>query len=104
MRHDLSGTEGSDLSDTVESMARMTATDAARSFSDLLNRVAAGEEIEVTRNGATVAVIGPTRARLVSAARFRELVSSAPHPDQDFADDVRDLREAVRPPEDPWAS
>jgi prevent-host-death family protein len=82
----------------------MTATDAARSFSELLNRVAAGEEIEVTRNGATVAVIGPTRARLVSAVRFRELMDSAPHPDEGFADDVRSLREAVAPPEDPWAS
>jgi prevent-host-death family protein len=82
----------------------MTATDAARSFSELLNRVAAGEEIEVTRNGATVAVIGPTRARLVSAARFRELMDSAPHPDQDFADDVRSLKDTVGPPEDRWAS
>jgi hypothetical protein len=30
-------------------MVRMTATDAARSFSELLDRVANGEEIEVTR-------------------------------------------------------
>lgn len=36
----------------------MTATDAARCFSEVLNRVAAGEEIEVTRSEAPVAVIG----------------------------------------------
>ena len=42
----------------------MTATDAARGFSDVLNRVAAGEEVEVVRNGAPVAVIGPPKARL----------------------------------------
>jgi antitoxin (DNA-binding transcriptional repressor) of toxin-antitoxin stability system len=59
-------------------MARMTATQAARSFSDVLNRVGAGEEVEVTRSGAPVAVIGPPKARTVSAERFRELIASAP--------------------------
>ena len=41
----------------------MTATDAARSFSEVLNRVTAGEEIEVIRSGAPVAVISPPKAR-----------------------------------------
>jgi antitoxin (DNA-binding transcriptional repressor) of toxin-antitoxin stability system len=85
-------------------MARMTATDAARAFSDVLNRVAAGEEIEVTRSGAPVAVIGPPKARLVSAERFRELIESAPAPDADFADDVRALRATIAPPGEPWPS
>lgn len=83
---------------------RMTATEAARSFSDVLNRVAAGEEFEVTRSGAPVAVIGPPTGRLVSAERFRELMASAPRPDADFADDVRRLRETVDPPVTPWPS
>ena len=85
-------------------MARMTATQAARSFSDVLNRVAAGEEIEVTRNGAPIAVIAPPRARRVSAERFRELVASAPRPDEDFANDVQALRDRVGPPADAWPS
>jgi prevent-host-death family protein len=85
-------------------MARMTATEAARGFSDLLNRVAAGEEIEVTRSGAPVAVIGPVNARLVSAARFRELIASAPRPDEDFVEDVRAIRDSVGPPPEPWPS
>ena len=85
-------------------MARMTATDAARSFSDLLNRVAAGEEIELTRSGAPVAVIAPPKSRLLSAERFRELIEAAPPPDEDFADDVRALRKAVGPPAEPWPS
>ncbi len=85
-------------------MARLSATSAARNFSDLLNRVAAGEEIEITRSGATVAVIAPPRARLVSAERFRALLDSGPPVDARFADDVRDAvadldRIAVR---DPW--
>lgn len=82
----------------------MTATDAARSFSDLLNRVAAGEEIEVTRSGAPVAVIGPPTARLISADRFRELIASAPAPDDEFAADLRALRATIEPPVPPWPS
>jgi antitoxin (DNA-binding transcriptional repressor) of toxin-antitoxin stability system len=85
-------------------MSRMTATEAARSFSDVLNRVAAGDEIEVTRSGAPVAVIGPPNARVVSAERFRELIATAPRPDADFASDVRAAREAVAPPEPSWPS
>ena len=85
-------------------MTRMTATAAARSFSELLNRVAAGEEIALTRSGAEVAVISPPKSRLMSAERFRELIATAPVPDQRFLDDVRAARESVGPPEDAWQS
>ena len=85
-------------------MTRLTATAVARNFSEVLNRVAAGEEIEITRSGATVAVIAPPRARLVSAERFRALVSSGPPVDARFADDVRravsDLDRIAE--HDPW--
>ena len=82
----------------------MTATDAARSFSDLLNRVADGEEIEITRSGASVAVISPPRGKLISAVRFRELIAAAPAPDTRFIDDVKAIRESVAAPEDPCPS
>jgi prevent-host-death family protein len=82
----------------------MTATEAARSFSEVLNRVAAGEEIEVTRNGAPVAVIAPPHARTLSAERFRRLLAAAPSPDPEFADDIRALRRSLPAPGDPWAS
>lgn len=82
----------------------MTATEAARSFSDVLNRVASGEVVEVTRSGAPVAVIGPPRARLISAERFRALIASAPEPDDAFARDLRSARESVGPPGEPWPS
>lgn len=85
-------------------MARMTATDAARSFSELLTRVAGGEEIELTRSGAAVAVISPPKSHLLSAERFRDLIASAPAPDPDFADDVRGVRQSAGPPEDAWPS
>jgi prevent-host-death family protein len=82
----------------------MTATEVARAFSEVLNRVAAGEEVEVTRSGAPIAVIAPPKARLMSAERFRSLVASAPRPDEDFAGDVRAAREHLGPPSDPWPS
>lgn len=85
-------------------MIRLTATEASRSFSDVLNRVSAGEEVEVTRSGAPIAIIGPATTRLLSADRFRELIASAPRPDGAFADDVRALRAAVGPPDEPWPS
>jgi antitoxin (DNA-binding transcriptional repressor) of toxin-antitoxin stability system len=82
----------------------MTATEAARSFSEVLNRAAGGEEIELTRSGAPVAVIGPPQARLISAERFRELLATAPRPDADFAEDLRLARASAGPPGDPWPS
>lgn len=85
-------------------MTRMTATETARSFSEVLNRVAAGEEIEVTRSGAEVAVISPPKSRLISPERFRELIATAPPPDEGLLDEVRAARESVGPPEDAWQS
>jgi prevent-host-death family protein len=78
---------------------RLSATEVARRFSEILSRVAAGEEIEVTRAGAPVAVISPAKARVLSAKRFRELVRSAPPVDDHFAEDERTIRRSVGPPE-----
>ena len=85
-------------------MSRVTATEASRSFSEILNRVTAGEEIEITRSGAPVAVIAPPKARVVSAEHFRALIAAAPPLDAGFADDLREIREAVAPPREPWPS
>lgn len=85
-------------------MIRITATEASRSFSDVLNRVAAGEEFEVVRNGAPVAVIsGRRRKRFVSAEELREIVGRGTL-DERYAEDVRAIRRASGPPVDPWAS
>ena len=92
------------VSDYPRAMPRMTATEAARSFSSVLNRVAAGEEVEVTRSGAPVAVIARPKARLISAEGFRELIASAPHPDEDFAEDLRAIRTSAGAPREPWPS
>jgi prevent-host-death family protein len=85
-------------------MTRLSATEVARRFSEVLNRVAAGEEIEVTRGGAPVAVMSPPKTRLLSAQRFRELLAIAPPVDDEFAEDVRQIRREVGVPENPWPS
>ena len=82
----------------------MTATEAARTFSEVLNRVSAGEEIHVVRNGAEVAVISPPSERTISADRFRDVIATAPAVDPEFAQDLRAARESVAAPEDPWPS
>jgi len=82
----------------------MSATETARSFSDVLNRVAAGEEIEITRNGVIVGVVGPPKTRFVSAEQFRELLRSAPAVDDDFATDLRAIRSAAGLPDGEWPS
>ena len=85
-------------------MVKLTATDAARSFSEVLNRVAAGEEFEIVRNGATVAVLSPPKARSLAPGRFHELLRSLPPPDDGFAADLREIRSSVGVDEDPWPS
>lgn len=85
-------------------MARLSATEVARRFSEVLNRVASGEEIEITRAGAAVAVMAPPKRRLLSAERFRELLASAPAVDDEFAEELRTIRRSVGAPESPWPS
>lgn len=49
-------------------------------------------------------MISASKSRLMTAARFRELIATAPAPDAAFADDIRAARESVGPPEDAWQS
>ncbi len=82
----------------------MTATEAARNFSDVLSRVSAGEEIEITRGGLPVAVVSRPKARLVSAERFRELIASLPSVDDEFVHELEEIRASVGPPRSVWPS
>jgi prevent-host-death family protein len=85
-------------------MARLTATEASRNFADVLTRVAAGEEIEVTRGGTPVAVIVQPRPRLLSPSRFAEVLESLPPVDDQFAADVMRARRELGPPRSAWPS
>jgi antitoxin (DNA-binding transcriptional repressor) of toxin-antitoxin stability system len=77
----------------------MTATEAARHFSAVLGRVAAGEEIEVVRNGATVAVIAPPPGS-VAAQYSRDVFAVG----DSFADDLRALEAELKAPPEAWAA
>jgi antitoxin (DNA-binding transcriptional repressor) of toxin-antitoxin stability system len=86
-------------------VTRLTATEVAREFSTVVNRIGAGEEIEVIRNGVPVVEMRPASAgRLVSAAKWRELMGSAPAPDKDFASDIEAARKRVGAPSGEWPS
>jgi antitoxin (DNA-binding transcriptional repressor) of toxin-antitoxin stability system len=84
-------------------MVRMSATEVARNFSAVVNRVGAGEEIEIVRNGAPVAELRrPSRPRRLSGEAWQRFVESLPPVDGDFARDVTEARGSVGPPVDPW--
>jgi len=86
-------------------MLRLTATQVARDFSAVVNRVGAGEEIEVVRNGVPVVEMRPVRGgRIVSAQSWTDLMDSAPSPDDDFARDVEAARKSIGPPNSAWPS
>jgi prevent-host-death family protein len=86
-------------------VVQLSATKVAREFSSILNRVGAGEEVEVVRNGVPVAEMRPARsARTISASRWRELMASAPAVDEDFERDVLGARRDIGPPSGAWPS
>jgi len=86
-------------------MISLTATEVARKFSQVISRVGAGEEVEVVRNGVPIAEMRPARGRqVVSAARWRALMDSAPPIDDDFERDVGAGRETIGPPDAAWPS
>jgi len=79
---------------------QLSATEAARKFADVLDSVeTAGESFVVVRHGRPVATIGPATAgtgrALKAALRIHE-------PDSAWPRELRELREAVGPPSDPW--
>jgi len=86
-------------------MTRLSATEVAREFSAIVNRVGAGEEVEVVRNGVPVVQMRPVSSgHVVSAARWRTLMEDLPSPDDGFAADVEAGREAMGPPAGAWPS
>jgi prevent-host-death family protein len=75
----------------------MTATEAARHFSAVLGRVAAGEEVEIVRDGAPVAVIAPPPG---SRRASRGLLDGG----ASFADDLAALEAELEAPPEAWAA
>ncbi|MEQ9321503.1 MAG: hypothetical protein RIF41_20225 [Polyangiaceae bacterium] len=85
-------------------MPTVTATEAVRNFSDLLNRIRyRGESFAIERNGQVVARITGV-APATTARALVERLGTLPA-DDDFADDLERVQ-ADQPPlgDDPWGT
>jgi prevent-host-death family protein len=82
-------------------MRNVTATDAARRFSELLDAVERrGETFVVVRRGRAVARIGPARA--ANGKAVKEILRSNP-PDPEWASELRRLRASLDVEERRWS-
>ncbi|MDO8434548.1 MAG: type II toxin-antitoxin system prevent-host-death family antitoxin [Candidatus Binatus sp.] len=70
----------------------ISATDAARRFSELLNRVRyRNESFVVKRGGEPVCEIVPARPATISGRELVELLRTLPHPDREYGKVVEKL-------------
>jgi len=87
----------------------ITVTEAARNFSDLINRVVyRGESALLTRNGKPVARIVPEVSRRITGLEAAEIWATRERLNTDeaeaFARDLEDIhRLGNEQPRDPWA-
>ncbi|HWJ85492.1 MAG TPA: type II toxin-antitoxin system prevent-host-death family antitoxin [Cellulomonas sp.] len=81
-------------------MRTMTATDASRGFSDLLDAAEAGETVIVTRGGRPIARISP--ARSTTGRDLRAALADVPRLDPDLADDIAGATAHLTADGDPW--
>ncbi|MGH3266177.1 MAG: type II toxin-antitoxin system Phd/YefM family antitoxin [Trebonia sp.] len=83
-------------------MRTMTATEASRQFSDLLDAIERGERVTILRGSHPVAEIGPARRR--TGADLRAALHGSPPPDEDFAEGISAaLAMVTSEVPDPWA-
>ncbi len=81
-------------------MKQLSATDASRRFSEVLDDVEhGGESYVVVRHGRAVATIGPAGG---GTGRALKEALRANRPDDAWPGELRELREAVEPAADPW--
>jgi prevent-host-death family protein len=84
---------------------RVSATEAARKLSDLLNRVRyRGETFTIVRAGEEVCDMVPTARRGMKLRGLREALVSIPEPDDEFLADLTRLRVEQPPAEPSWPS
>lgn len=81
----------------------MTATEASRNFSQLLDAIERGETVTITRGRRPVAEITPARQR--TGADLRAALARTTPPDDRFASDIADAMALVTIEErNPWAA
>jgi antitoxin (DNA-binding transcriptional repressor) of toxin-antitoxin stability system len=85
--------------------SHITATEAARSFSDLLNRVHyRGESFVIERGGAAVCRLVPAGPAPCTVADLVHVLRSLPHVDEEFGRVVEGLtRKQPKMARNPWA-
>ena len=72
--------------------SRISATEAARSFSELMNRVRyRGESFIVERSGKPICEILPAKPPTFSGAKLASLLRSLPKPDEEYLAIVEEL-------------
>ena len=83
---------------------RLSATEAARGFSELLNRVRyRGERFIIERGGVPIGELRPAAPVRFTGADLLALLRSLPKVDEKFFDDVEEaVRNQPRLPESPW--
>jgi prevent-host-death family protein len=79
-------------SDSLTHVKEISATEASRNFSKLLDEVEQGKDFSITRGGKTVARLGPARGKTGAdlVALFERL-----GPDPELADLIEEGRRAV---------
>ena len=71
---------------------RITATELAKSLSDILNRVRyRGERFVIERNGEPIASLVPTAPVGITMGELAALLANLPRPDEGFADDLESI-------------
>ncbi|HRE02753.1 MAG TPA: type II toxin-antitoxin system prevent-host-death family antitoxin, partial [Ilumatobacteraceae bacterium] len=87
----------------AEEMRTISATDASRRFSDLLDAIEAGESVVVTRGNRPIAEVRPAIRR--TGRDLRAALAEMEPPDERFAADVEGaVAGLIQEGDDPWAA
>lgn len=91
---------------SVKGSRVISATEAARSFSELLDRVCyRGESFVIERGGEAVCEMSHVKQRRFTGPDFLTLLHSLPKPDPGYWNAVEDTtKQASTVPESPWGS
>ena len=84
--------------------SEISATEAARRFSEMLNRVRyRNETFVVKRGGEAICEIVPARSTTFTGRDLVELLRSLPHPDKEYLDSVeRHVRKQPKAEKSKW--
>jgi antitoxin (DNA-binding transcriptional repressor) of toxin-antitoxin stability system len=86
-------------------MRTMTATEASRHFSDLLDLIESGETVRISRGNELIAEISPVRRRTGADLEAALLAAGLSPLDDDFENDIAETMAlaTTTDEDDPWA-